>query len=63
MGLSIILDTDSVMMCLPTLDLDPLVKPDEDSQINWLLIKAMWFVDDQKDKTPGKNIRFNFKEM
>ena len=42
------------MMALPTLDLDSLVKPDDNSQMKWLIIKSMWFVDDQKDKTPGK---------
>ena len=48
-----ILDTDSVMLGMPTMTLKELVKPDEDSEMQWMLSEAMWFCDDPGDKTPG----------
>ena len=41
------------MLGTPTLTLKELVKPDEDSQMQWMLSEAMWFCDDPNDKTPG----------
>ena len=46
------------MMALGSTDLDSLVKPDEESQNLWRVMKDRWFVKNQSDKTPGWLITF-----
>ena len=41
------------MLGMPKMTLRELVKPDENSQCQWMLSELKWFCDDPNDKTPG----------